>query len=97
MGFTFKRIPLALAGEYVNTADVRAIGTVKTKIQNMDTTVHTVDVIYNPVPGNLAHSKIVVNPEFLGSKSKRKNVFKLLQFALAELAEKSGWTLEPKA
>ena len=77
------------------TADVRAIGTVKTKIQNADTTVHAVDVIYEPTPENPAHSKIVVNPEFFGSKNKQRNVFKLLQLALAELAEKSGWTLEP--
>ena len=77
------------------TADVRAIGTVKTKIQNTDTTVHAVDVIYDPTPENPAHSKIVVNPEFFGSKSKQRNVFKLLQLALAELAEKNGWTLEP--
>ena len=77
------------------TADVRAIGTVKTKIQNTDTTVHAVDVIYDPIPENPAHSQIVVNPEFFGSKNKQRNVFKLLQFALAELAEKNGWTLEP--
>lgn len=77
------------------TADVRAIGTVKTKIQNTDTTVHAVDVIYDPIPENPAHSQIVVNPEFFGSKNKQRNVFKLLQLALAELAEKNGWTLEP--
>lgn len=77
------------------TADVRAIGTVKTKIQNADTTVHAVEVIYDPTPENPAHSKIVVIPEFFGSKNKQRNVFKLLQLALAELAEKSGWTVKP--
>ena len=77
------------------TADVRAIGTVKTKNQNMDTIVHAVDVIYNPIRENPAHSKIIVNPEFFGSKNKQKNVFKLLQLALAELAEKNGWTVKP--
>ena len=77
------------------TADVRAIGTVKTKTQNADTTVHAVDVIYDPTPDNPAHSKIVVSPEFFGSKNKQRNVFKLLQLALAELAEKNGWPLEP--
>ena len=76
--------------------DVRTIGTVKTKIQNTDTIVHAVDVIYDPTPENPAHSKIVVNPEFFGSKNKQRNVFKLLQLALAELAEKNGWTLEPR-
>ncbi len=77
------------------TADVRSIGTVKTKIQDTDAVVHAVDVIYDPTPENPAHSKIVVNPEFFGSKNKQRNIFKLLQLALAELAEKNGWTLEP--
>ena len=76
-------------------ADVRAIGTVKTKILNEDVVIHAVDVVYAPTPENPAHSQIVVNPEFFGSKSKERNVFKLLQLALAELAEKNGWTLEP--
>ena len=75
--------------------DVRAIGTVKTKAQDTDAVVHAVDVIYDPTPENPAHSKIVVSPEFFGTKSKQKNVFKLLQLALAELAEKNGWTVEP--
>ena len=75
--------------------DVRAIGTVKTKIQNADAIVHAVDVIYDPTPDNPAHSKIVVSPEFFGSNNKQRNVFKLLQLALAELAERNGWTLEP--
>lgn len=77
------------------TADVRAIGSVKTRLVYEDTVVHAVDVIYDPVPENPAHSKIVVNPEFFGSNNKRRNVFKLLQLALAELAERNGWTLEP--
>lgn len=77
------------------TADVRAIGSVKTRLVDEDTVVHAVDVIYDPVPENPAHSKIVVNPEFFGSNNKRRNVFKLLQLALAELAERNGWTLEP--
>jgi hypothetical protein len=64
------------------TADVRAIGIVKTKIQNEDAVVH-------------AHSQIIVKPELFGSKSKQKNTFKLLQLALAELAAKNGWTVEP--
>ena len=77
------------------TADVRTIGTVKTKIQNADTIVHAVDVIYDPTPENPAHSKIVVNPDLFGSRNKQRNIFKLLQLALAELAEKNGWILEP--
>lgn len=77
------------------TADIRAIGTVKTKIANTDVVEHAVDVIHDPIPENPAHSKIVVNPEIFGSNNKQRNVFKLLQLALAELAERSGWTLEP--
>lgn len=77
------------------TEDVRAIGTVQTKIQDVDTTVHAIDVIYDPIPENPAHSKIVVRPDFFGSKNKQRNVFKLLQLALVELAEKYGWTVEP--
>ena len=48
------------------TADVRAIGSVKTRLVYEDTVVHAVDVIYDPVPENHAHSKIDVNPEFFG-------------------------------
>lgn len=77
------------------TADVRAIGAVKTKNLNEDVVIHAVDVVYAPTAENPAHSQIVVNPEFFGSKSKQRNVFKLLQLTLAELAEKNGWTLEP--
>ena len=81
------------------TADVRAIGSVKTKGQDNDITVHAVDVIYDPNPEsdptNNAHSLIIVKPEFFGSKNKQRNVLKLLQLALAELAEKNGWTVEP--
>ena len=79
------------------TADVRAIGEVKTKIQDVDVVVHAVDVIYDPTPENPAHSQIIVNPEFFGSKNKQRNVFKLLQIALATLATKNGWTLEPNS
>ena len=77
------------------TADVRAIGIVKTKIQNEDAVVHAVDVVYAPTSENPAHSLIIVKPEFFGSKNKQRNTFKLLQFALAELAEKNGWTVKP--
>ena len=77
------------------TADVRAIGKVKTKIQDADAIVHAVDIIHDPTPQNPAHSQITVNPEFFGSKNKQRNVFKLLQIALATLATKNGWTLEP--
>ncbi len=79
------------------TGEVRAIGKVKTKNQNVDVIVHAVDVVYAPTPENPAHSQITVNPEFFGSRNKQRNAFKLLQLALAELATKNGWTLEPGA
>ena len=77
------------------TAEVRAIGKVKTKTQNEDVVIHAVDVVYAPTSENPAHSLIIVKPEFFGSKNKQGNVFKLLQLALAELAEKNGWTVKP--
>ena len=79
------------------TGEVRAIGKVNTKNQNVDVIVYAVDVVYDPTPGNPAHSQIIVNPEFFGSRNKQRNAFKLLQLALAELATKNGWTLEPEA
>ena len=75
--------------------DVRSIGEVKTKVQNDDIIAHAVDIIPDPTPENPAHSQIVVNPEFFGSKNKQRNAFKLLQIALATLATQNGWTLEP--
>ena len=77
------------------TAEVRAIGKVKTKTQNEDVVIHAVDVVYAPTSENPAHSLIIVKPEFFGSKNKQGNVFKLLQLALAELTEKNGWTVKP--
>lgn len=79
------------------TRDIRAIGTVETKSQDADAVIHAVDVAYDPTPENPAHSQIIVNPEFFGSKNKQKNAFKLLRRALTKLATKSGWTLEPNA
>ena len=86
------------------TANVRAIGTVVTKTQNEDVVVHTVDVIYDPNPKsdpkNHAHSHIVVDPDFFDTdifdtNSKRERTFDRLRVALAKLATKNGWTLEP--
>ena len=75
--------------------EVRKIGKVETKVQNGDPVPHAVDVIPDPTPDNPAHSQIVVRPDFFGSKNKQKNAFKLLQIALAKLASKKDWTLEP--
>ncbi len=77
------------------TRDIRAIGTVETKTQDADAVIHAVNVVYDPTPENPAHSQITVKPEFFGSKNKQKNAFKLLRRALAKLATKNGWTLEP--
>ncbi|MYC74275.1 hypothetical protein F4X10_00680 [Candidatus Poribacteria bacterium] len=79
----------------VKASDVRAIGAVKTRHQNEVIADHAVDVIPDPTDENPAHAIIVVKPEFFDSKSKQRNAFKLLQIALAELATKNGWTLEP--
>ena len=79
----------------VNAGDIRKIGTVKTKHENEVIADHAVDVIPDPTPENPAHAIIIVKPELFGSKSKQKNAFKLLQIALAALATKNGWTLEP--
>ncbi len=76
------------------TADVRAIKDVETKTEDKDV-VHAVDVIYVPTPKNLAHSQITVNPEFFDTDSKQKKIFRKLRVALAKLATKNGWTLEP--
>ena len=79
----------------IRVSEVRAIGTVKTRIGNGDVDDHAVDVIPDPTYENPAHAKITVKPEFWGSKSKQKNAFKLLRIALAKLATKNGWIIEP--
>ena len=63
----------------IMASDVRAIGEVKTKVQNEDVVVHTVDVTADPTAENPAHSQIIVNPGFFDSKNKQRNAFKLLQ------------------
>ena len=79
----------------IQAGDVRAIGTVKTKHKDEVIAAHAVDVIPDPTCENPAHAIIIVKPEFFDLKSKQKNAFKLLQIALAQLATKNGWTLEP--
>ena len=78
------------------TGDVRTIGEVKTEIED-EAVVHAVDVVYDPIPGNTAHSQITVIPDLFGSPTKQKKVFKFLQKALARLATQNGWTLQPGA
>ena len=78
------------------TQEVRQIGDVKTNDNNGRTVKHTVDVCANPIPGNQAHALIVVDPNFFGSESKRKAAFRRLRIALAKLATRKGWTLEPR-
>ncbi len=79
----------------IKASDVRAIGSVKTKHENKVIADHAVDVIPDPTPDNPAHAIIIVKPELFDSKNKQRNAFKLLQIALAGLATKNGWTLEP--
>ena len=79
------------------TEEVRAIGDVVTITEAEARVEHAVDVKPDPTEDNVAHSLIVVTPEFLGSKTKQKHVFKLLRIALARLATESGWTLPPSA
>jgi hypothetical protein len=77
--------------------DVRSIGDVKTNNDNGES-FHSVDVVYDPINEpieNLAHSQITVEPKFFGSDNKQKKAFKLLRIALARLATKKGWTVEP--
>ncbi len=81
----------------LNTKDVRCIGEVETK-EGDGNLIRSVDVVYDPiceVPKNLAHSQITVVPEFFGSEKKQKKAFRLLRIALARLATKTGWTLNP--
>ena len=85
------------------TAEVRDIGTVTTRDQNANVVVHTVDVTYDPYPKsdpkNCAHSYISVDPDFcdpiFDTNSKKNRTFERLKVALARLATKNGWTLEP--
>lgn len=81
----------------IKAGAVRAIGSVTTKHKNEVIAEHAVDVIPDPTDENPAHALIIVKPEFFDSKSKQKNAFKLLQIALATLATKNGWTIEPRS
>lgn len=77
------------------TSDVRAIPVEDRTIED-----HTIDVIYNPISENPAHSQITMTPKkFISniSNSRQSKAFKSLQKALALLATENGWTLEPKA
>ncbi len=78
------------------TQEVRQIGDVETNDNNGRTVNHAVDVAADPIPENEAHARIVVEPNFLGSGSKKNKAFKLLRKALARLATRRGWTLEPR-
>ena len=77
------------------TRDVRGIGDVVTITEDETKVEHAVDVQPDPEEDNEANALIGVLPEFLGSKSKQKNVFKLLRISLARLATENGWTVPP--
>ena len=76
-------------------SDVRKIGDVVTSTE-VRTVVHAVEIKFLPKPTRPAHSHIIVEPEFFGSKSKQNKVFKFLRKALARIATKNGWTLKPQ-
>ena len=80
------------------TEEVRQIGEVESNAPKGNKVNHTVDVIpasKSPEdPENKAHALIVVEPKYLSSDKKGK-AFGLLRKALARLATKRGWTLEP--
>ena len=82
--------------------EVREIGDIFTNDpRGNPITNHNVDVIWDPIPEvaeqpeNPAHSLVVVEPEYLRSDTKGK-AFSRLKKALARLATKRGWTLEPE-
>ncbi len=70
------------------TEDVRSIGSVKTKTNNGDAVIHAVDVTYDPTPDNPAHSKIVVNPEYFGSKNNKEMYSNCYNLHLRNLLKK---------
>lgn len=78
--------------------EVRSIGNVKSKDDKGKEIHHAVDVLHDPNPPedreNDAHSLIIVDPKFLSS-DKQGKAFKLMRKALAILATKRGWTLDP--
>lgn len=78
------------------TQKVRQIGNVTTNDDKGRQVNHAVDVSADPIPENEAHARIVVEPKFFGTESKRNKAFKLLRKALARLATQGGWTLEPR-
>lgn len=78
------------------TLNVRDIGDVVTPVDGGKNVTHSVDVIYDPLPDNIAHAKVTVEPEFFGAENKKKKAFKLLRISLAYLATDAGWTLEPR-
>jgi len=77
--------------------DIRAIGTVEQydKKGHLEYT-HTIDVIpvpiknQPPLPDNPAHASIIAEPEYRNEKT-----FRRLKQALARLATRRGWEIEP--
>lgn len=71
--------------------EVRQIGSVtQTDNKGNVTSVYSVDVLADPLDDNAAHAVIAVSPKF---ESKRP--FERLREALARLAERRGWLVEP--
>ena len=58
---------------------------------------HEVKVIYDPSKGKsgIAHSLVIVEPGFTGTKKERQMAFLKLKTLLAAIATKNGWKLKP--
>ena len=77
------------------TAKVRKIGDVFTSINDDEKVFHSVNVIPDHTEDNRAHALVTVDPDFFASNNKQEKAFKRLKIALARLATKNGWTIEP--
>lgn len=83
----------------MKTGEVCKIEGVVTKDKGEVICHHVVKVVAKPIDDpispNPAHAEIIVIPDYLGSKTKKKNAFEMLRIALARLANKNGWLIEP--
>ena len=81
----------------IKAGDVRAIGEIN---DLRDSVHHAVEVVFCPTLERPAHSQIIINPEHFDSNSKQRKAFRLLQKALARLANETapenGWTWKPQ-
>lgn len=69
--------------------EIRELDDVTTAQSKADVVRHEIDVVADPVEGNVAHALVVANPAVKSSAKKR------LQIALARLANARAWALVP--